>query len=682
MKKNLFVLLCSVALTAFSANIVLASVQPMTPSSNAGTSTPSADTEGKKFNPTADAKKNTQTEGKKINPTADAKKNTQTKSSSGGSGTSSGMAARSSLPLTTSLLATLNAKDAEIQQKKEAQDLILWADKDEKKAQTAKKKLVLNQKEMLADSDLKKVRSTSKTQGYRFVEKDKDAQQRILHKDAEFQQKRESDSDLKEVRATSKTQGYRFAEKDKDAQQRILHKDAEIQQKKEAQDLILWADKDEKKAQTAKKKLVLNQKEMLEDADLKKVRATSETPGYRFVERDREAQQHILNKDAEIYLMGLMKYHWLYLDYGPVRDYALKPVEFGYLSYHSALGDTMGEFSRGEKVYNGIYQGVQAGLAVLGSIPYVMNSVDNVVDAIQSHRKNSAQEDFKKAQDAMDEASDDYWNNMDAAAEAEKEATELKDEAQRLKENADLLYAQIEAADQVAAEARAKGDPEAEKAAIEESARLAQEQEELLRQVDKTTNAAKEKEKIAAGARNAAEEADERYNQAVKDEANAREDLANLSGVNKAKENRNNAEQELANATASQQEASARAQQAVAQQTTAKNTAVLARQNEQVAKDAVADLDAKSDAAIRAGNTQLAEDYKKQADAKRAEALNYETLAQASEAEAAAYGQEAQRQQAEADKYGEKVKVAQNDVTEAQKQQALADSEYKRLTGE
>ena len=81
-------------------------------------------------------------------------------------------------------------------------------------------------------------------------------------------------------------------------------------------------------------------------------------------------QRHMMALDTEIQLLSMFGYHWWTMDYGMLRSYMLRPYEFGHLSYHSAMGDTMGEFSKAERNYNKI---VGTANNVLGTISKVSN---------------------------------------------------------------------------------------------------------------------------------------------------------------------------------------------------------------------------------------------------------------------------------------------------------------------
>ncbi len=79
-------------------------------------------------------------------------------------------------------------------------------------------------------------------------------------------------------------------------------------------------------------------------------------------------QRHMMALDTEIQLLSMFGYHWWTMDYGMLRSYMLRPYEFGHLSYHSAMGDTMGEFSGAERNYNRIVGTANRALGTLGKI--------------------------------------------------------------------------------------------------------------------------------------------------------------------------------------------------------------------------------------------------------------------------------------------------------------------------
>jgi len=77
----------------------------------------------------------------------------------------------------------------------------------------------------------------------------------------------------------------------------------------------------------------------------------------RAVEGDRWAQDVILSLDSQQRLLSFAGFHYWVMDYGMIREYALRPWEFGFLSYSHALNDTLGyEESTGESIYRNIFQ--------------------------------------------------------------------------------------------------------------------------------------------------------------------------------------------------------------------------------------------------------------------------------------------------------------------------------------
>ena len=160
-----------------------------------------------------------------------------------------------------------------------------------------------------------------------------------------------------------------------------------------AKDGLIWADKAkiQKSAATTVGKANSTAKEV---AGMK---VASAAQGARLTQTDKEAQAALLAMDAEIKLLGLIRYHWLVLDYGPAREYMLSPYEFGHLSYHSALGDTMGDFSRAEVVYNDVHSIVSSALSVVSAIPYAVNGLNNLSDVVKDWGSSSSD-----AQDTSD----------------------------------------------------------------------------------------------------------------------------------------------------------------------------------------------------------------------------------------------------------------------------------------
>ena len=151
-------------------------------------------------------------------------------------------------------------------------------------------------------------------------------------------------------------------------------------------DSLIRADKDERKERTATKYLALDKSE----TELKEFKKASEEQGYRLTQTDREIQKTLVYLDMDIRLLSLAKYHWLILDYGPLREYALTPWDFGHLSYHSALRDTMGGFSKGERVFNNVFTAVQIGNDVLNAAPYLADRFNSLSGAVQSYFGSSS----------------------------------------------------------------------------------------------------------------------------------------------------------------------------------------------------------------------------------------------------------------------------------------------------
>ena len=142
-------------------------------------------------------------------------------------------------------------------------------------------------------------------------------------------------------------------------------------------------------------------------------------------EEDRETQSRLIGLDYEVWDLSYLGYHWWTMDYGLAHNWALKPLEFGYLSYHSALNDTMGDFSSAEMLYSQIFDLASLGVSALNGVSGVIKGVEDVVDAVGNFRRDDLVKDINEAREKKEEAmarSDALSNEATDARNAARQA--------------------------------------------------------------------------------------------------------------------------------------------------------------------------------------------------------------------------------------------------------------------
>lgn len=264
---------------------------------------------------------------------------------------------------------------------------------------------------------------------------------------------------------------------------------------------------------------------------------------WRLDQYDTAAQDVMLALDYQVLLNSWYGYHFWVMDYGWAREYMLTPWSFGYLSYHHALGDTMGGLSAAEGIYNLAYNGIGPAMGVLSGLvgvgSSIYNDVSRAMDSYGSLRLSQARRE-------QQEATDEYNEALDSAEEAEARAQEARDQAALAQGAIDGLDSQIAEAEAKAADAAARekqaladGDAEAAAAAKAEKEQAYKDASNFKTQKEAAERevAAKDMEagiydKDAAASRLAADKAAQRYSDAVDRENATIADEA--TGVTKA----------------------------------------------------------------------------------------------------------------------------------------------------
>lgn len=264
---------------------------------------------------------------------------------------------------------------------------------------------------------------------------------------------------------------------------------------------------------------------------------------WRLDQYDTAAQDVMLALDYQVLLNSWYGYHFWVMDYGWAREYMLTPWSFGYLSYHHALGDTMGGLSAAEGIYNLAYNGIGPAMGVLSGLvgvgSSIYNDVSRAMDSYGSLRLSQARRE-------QQEATDEYNEALDSAEEAEARAAEAREEAELAQGAIEGLDSQIAEAEAKAADAAARekqaladGDAEAAAAAKAEKEQAYKDASNFKTQKELAENAVEEKneeinayEEEAERHRQAADKAAQRYSDAVDRENATIADEA--TGVTKA----------------------------------------------------------------------------------------------------------------------------------------------------
>ncbi|MBP5534556.1 MAG: hypothetical protein J6Y03_03520, partial [Alphaproteobacteria bacterium] len=340
---------------------------------------------------------------------------------------------------------------------------------------------------------------------WRFKDMDEEVARGDLSQSANLADKnRDAQKKLKEYDAEVKNKGLaqtkNLKQKDRDAQKKLKEYDAEVKNKGLAQTENL--EQEDRKIQEYMKLLntdeTLPQGKKLAEKDrkiqdymkvldtedktlpqggrlaeedrkiqeyMKALNADQTLPqGQRLMQRDFDTQDALVYLDYEIKALAFARYHWWILDYGLAREYALRPLEFGYLSYHSALNDTMGGFSTAEDLYNLIFNGVSLGLNILGAVPNVVAGVEDVADMVDNYKKENLVNDIKNAQAGQanakalsEELEQKATDETAAGEEAMKRAEEAKAEANRHNSEADRYDKEAQTYFEQEAAARERG---------------------------------------------------------------------------------------------------------------------------------------------------------------------------------------------------------------------------------
>ncbi len=369
---------------------------------------------------------------------------------------------------------------------------------------------------------------------------------------------------------------------------------------------------------------------------------------------------------------------WWTLDYGMARQYVLRPWEFGYLSYHSALRDTMGEYSDAEMWYNTIYNGVALAVDIAGALPSIANGISDVVSAIDAYRTASATEDLAQAQADKENAAKDI-----SAAEAA-----LTDAKQR----AEVAQSEAIAADAVISEQEelAKNYAEAEKEAMEDynldAAREARQlKEEALGKAEEANQLKEQKIKEAAqadgeaaAAQQALENANKRLQEADEAETEARQDLRDLSDIDDATEDRQALEEEYSRVDAAEKTATANAQRSEQAEKDALKAANDAREEQRKAEVELSKLERGKKIAQDVGDEQSVRDYEYQISEKNKEIANYDQAAVNAQNEAKVHAQQAKNYREEATELGEEAAETRADLEDARSLERAAQEKYNK----
>lgn len=343
---------------------------------------------------------------------------------------------------------------------------------------------------------------------------------------------------------------------------------------------------------------------------------------WRLDQYDTDAQDVMLALDYQVLLNSWYGYHFWVMDYGWAREYMLTPWSFGYLSYHHALGDTMGDLSAAEGIYNLAYNGIGPAMGVLSGLvgigSSIYNDVSRAMDSYGSLRLSQARRDQAAA-------TDEYNEQMDKAEDAEARAQEAREEAELARGAAYGLTTQISEAENRAADAAARekqaladGDAEAAAAAKAEKEQAYKDASNFKTQKEAAEReaAAKDMEagiydKDAADSRLAADKAAQRYSNAVDRENAAIADEA--TGVTKAEtqyaEQQKKTEQaEAIHEKAKENEAKYREKAAEAQK-----EAEEASRRQSAALEAADDYEKRAESAEKNGDTASAAEYRAKA---------------------------------------------------------------------
>ena len=344
---------------------------------------------------------------------------------------------------------------------------------------------------------------------------------------------------------------------------------------------------------------------------------------WRLDQYDTAAQDVMLALDYQVLLNSWYGYHFWVMDYGWAREYMLTPWSFGYLSYHHALGDTMGGLSAAEGIYNLAYNGIGPAMGVLSGLvgigSSIYNDVSRAMDSYGSLRLSQARRDQAAATDEYNEA-------MDSAEEAEARAQEARDQAALAQGAVDGLDSQIAEAEAKAADAAARekqaladGDAEAAAAAKAEKEQAYKDASNFKTQKEAAERevAAKDMEagiydRDAAASRLAADKAAQRYSDAVDRENATIADEA--TGVTKAEtlyaEQQKKTEQaEAIHEKAMENEAKYREKAAEAQK-----EAEEASKRQSAALEAADDFEKRAESAEKNGDTAAAAEYRAKAE--------------------------------------------------------------------
>ena len=372
-----------------------------------------------------------------------------------------------------------------------------------------------------------------------------------------------------------------------------------------------------------------------------------------------------------------------------------RPFEFGHLSYHSMLNDTLGEFSDAEEVYNAIFNGVSFGMDMLGAVPSVINGISDIYDAYDQYEKNKVSDILKSAAEDQMEALQDseYYddltiseaeasqNKIGQAEQAENQAelheARAKEIDEKASQYADMERQAREDGDEIMAEEYRKSKEGAIAEAAEQRVLAAEKQEEAAQ----ARQEAQEHYDNAVAYQQEKEAADKRYEDLLKQEEEAEAVLRDRTGMTAAQEDRKQAESDIAEAQRAQEAASRRASDMAAEKENAKEAAEVSMVQASSLDSEAKRLEAEAQSAKNIGDNKTAEERSKAAAMFRQQAAEARDNAVSAENEAKAYEREEAKQRGIANEYEKTVQSASQALAEAKRNEEVANAEYAVRTG-